>query len=145
MKSKRRYLLVFLAALLVIVACAGCGKAKVGYIDGTRVTKESPQLTAIMTEGNDKLMQLQQENKDLLLKGRDSLSPDEQKKLQQVQANMSGIQQQYTMQLKQKVDTAMAEITKEKGLDAVVDNEEAQKMVLEGGIDITDELIQKLQ
>ena len=34
---------------------------------------------------------------------------------------------------------------KEKKLDAVVDNQAQQKVVIEGGVDVTDEAIQKLQ
>ena len=49
------------------------------------------------------------------------------------------------MQLKQKLDAALADVAKEKKLDVVVDNQAQQKVVIEGGIDVTDDAINKLQ
>ena len=42
-------------------------------------------------------------------------------------------------------NAAIEDIAKTKKLDAVVDSEESAKLVVSGGVDITDEVIQKLQ
>ena len=55
------------------------------------------------------------------------------------------LNQQYQSQLKAKVDAAIDEIAKNKKLDAVVDSEPSTKLVVSGGVDITDEVIQKLK
>ena len=55
------------------------------------------------------------------------------------------LNQQYQSQLKAKVDAAIEDIAKNKKLDAVVDSEESAKLVVSGGVDITDEVLQKLQ
>jgi outer membrane protein len=74
------------------------------------------------------------------------MTMEEAQKLQQeAQRKAMGINQQYMTQVQQKMDVALAEIAKEKKLDVVVDNEGLQKTVLLGGIDVTDEVIQKLQ
>ena len=56
-----------------------------------------------------------------------------------------GINQAYTTQLKHKLDETIGEIAKQKNLDAVIDSSKENPIVIRGGIDITDEVIQKLQ
>ena len=64
---------------------------------------------------------------------------------QQQQQKMVGIQQQYATQLKQKVDAAVQTAVKDKKLDVVVDNEANSKIVITGGIDVTDDVVKNLQ
>ena len=68
-----------------------------------------------------------------------------QKAQQQQQQKMVGIQQQYATQLKQKVDAAVQTAVKDKKLDVVVDNEANSKIVITGGIDVTDDVVKNLQ
>jgi Skp family chaperone for outer membrane proteins len=58
---------------------------------------------------------------------------------------MSGINQAYATQLKYKFDEAIEGIAQQKKLDVVIDSSENQKIVIVGGIDVTNEVIQKLQ
>lgn len=142
---KKRVIFLLLGIFAVMLFVSGCGKANIGYFDGERIMKESPQLQSLVAEGNGKLADLQKQAADLSQK-KDTMSEDDFKKAQtEQQTQISAVRQQYSAELKQKVDVAVEEISKNKKLDSVVDNEGDQKVVIQGGTDITDEVIQKLQ
>ena len=125
---------------------SGCGKAKIGYIDGDRIMKEAPQIQSLVEEGNAKIQQAQEDaEKDLAEKKGTMSDEDFQKAQADARRKVAGLNQSYSVQLKQKLDAALADIAKEKKLDAVVDNQAQQKVVIEGGIDVTDDAINKLQ
>ena len=63
----------------------------------------------------------------------------------EAQSKLMATQQQYSTQMKQKVDAAVADVVKAQKLDVVVDSEKSSKLVIEGGYDATDEVIKKLQ
>ena len=142
-KKSRALLLIGVAAMLVM---RGCGKAKIGYIDGDRIMKEAPQIQSLVEEGNAKIQQAQEDaEKDLAEKKGTMSDEDFQKAQADARRKVAGLNQSYSVQLKQKLDAALADIAKEKKLDAVVDNQAQQKVVIEGGIDVTDDAINKLQ
>ena len=142
-KKSRAPLLIGVAAMLVM---SGCGKAKIGYIDGDRIMKEAPQIQSLVEEGNAKIQQAQEDaEKDLAEKKGTMSDEDFQKAQADARRKVAGLNQSYSVQLKQKLDAALADIAKEKKLDAVVDNQAQQKVVIEGGIDVTDDAINKLQ
>ncbi|MBQ1622552.1 OmpH family outer membrane protein [Selenomonas bovis] len=142
-KKSRALLLIGVAAMLVM---SGCGKAKIGYIDGDRIMKEAPQIQSLVEEGNAKIQQAQEDaEKDLAEKKGTMSDEDFQKAQADARRKVAGLNQSYSVQLKQKLDAALADIAKEKKLDAVVDNQAQQKVVIEGGIDVTDDAINKLQ
>lgn len=142
-KKSRALLLIGVAAMLVM---SGCGKAKIGYIDGDRIMKEAPQIQSLVEEGNAKIQQAQEDaEKDLAEKKSTMSDEDFQKAQADARRKVAGLNQSYSVQLKQKLDAALADIAKEKKLDAVVDNQAQQKVVIEGGIDVTDDAINKLQ
>lgn len=145
MKVTKKSLTV--AALLAATCLfGGCGKANIAYIDGARVMKESPQLQAIVNEGNEKLTAQEKESSAKLAQDKAGKSEEEfQKEEQEERAKMMDLQQQYSQQLKTKIDTVVGEIARTKKLDVVMANEGVDKTVVEGGVDITDEVIQKLQ
>lgn len=146
MKLKKKALAVMLGAMAFMMVASGCGKAKIGYLDGERVMKEAPQVAAIVTEGNSKLADSRKEiEADLAQKKSSQSESDYQKSQMEAQTKLMAVQQQYSAQMKQKVDAAVAEIVKDKKLDVVVDSEETSKTVIQGGDDITDEVIKKLQ
>ena len=123
----------------------GCGQVKVGYINGERITKEAPQIKATMEEGSKKMQEVQQE---LVKKMEENpnMSKEESEKLQiEAQRKAMGYSQQYITQVQQKLNVALEEISKEKKIDVVLDNNNYQKSVFIGGIDLTDEAIKKLQ
>ena len=147
MNLKKKSLAVLFSALTVMMLASGCGKAKLGYVDQSRLQKESPQIEAVMKEWDGKMADLQKEAADSLSQDKlKSMSEDDAKKAQQqMQMKAMALNQQYQSQLKAKVDAAIEDIAKTKKLDAVVDSEESAKLVVSGGVDITDEVIQKLQ
>ena len=142
-KKSRALLLIGVAAMLVM---SGCGKAKIGYIDGDRIMKEAPQIQSLVEEGNAKIQQAQEDaEKDLAEKKGTMSDEDYQKAQADARRKVAGLNQSYSVQLKQKLDAALADVAKEKKLDVVVDNQAQQKVVIEGGIDVTDDASNKLQ
>ncbi|WP_294157942.1 OmpH family outer membrane protein [uncultured Selenomonas sp.] len=146
MKFTKKSTVLIACAFAATLVMSGCGKTQIGYIDGDRIMKEAPQITSLVEEGNQKITEAQDEaTKDLNEKRGTMSDEDFQKAQQDAQRKIAGINQSYSIQLKQKLDTALADVAKEKKLDAIVDNQQMQKVVVEGGIDVTDEAIQKLQ
>ena len=145
MSINKKAIAVAMALSAAMTLLAGCGKINVGYVDGERVIKEAPQLKTIMDEGNEKLLAAEQEAEEAL-KNTEGKSEEEIQKIgQDAQRKLMGLNQQYANRLQQTLDTALADIAKERKLDAVVDNLEEQKTVILGGIDVTDDVIKKLQ
>ena len=70
---------------------------------------------------------------------------DAQKTQAEAQRKMASLNQSYQMQLQQKVSAALQDIAKEKKLDVVVDSEKEQPTALMGCVDVTDDVIAKLQ
>ncbi len=146
MKFTKKSTALLACAFAATLVMSGCGKTQIGYIDGDRIMKEAPQITSLVEEGNQKITEAQDEaTKDLNEKKGTMSDEDFQKAQQDAQRKIAGINQSYSIQLKQKLDQALADVAKEKKLDAIVDNQQMQKVVVEGGIDVTDEAIQKLQ
>ena len=140
MKTKKRIVAVIMSALCVAALATGCGKVNIGYIDQSRIQNEAPQIKSSMQEvqqDGDKQLQEAQ------AKG---TSEEEMQKLQQqLQMKAAGVQQQYSTQIKSKVDAALDDVVKAKKLDTVVNSNGKDGVVVSGGTDITDEVIQKLQ
>ncbi|MBR3457348.1 MAG: OmpH family outer membrane protein [Selenomonadaceae bacterium] len=145
MKLKGKTAAVLVAAIMTTMIMGGCGQVKVGYVDEVRIADEAPQIKATMEEANKKLVETQQEL-EKQFQEHPNMSMEEAQKLQQeAQRKAMGLNQQYMTQVQQKMNVALAEIAKEKQLDVVVSNEDLQKTILLGGIDVTNEAIQKLQ
>ena len=125
---------------------AGCGQVHIGTVDSTRVQTEAPQIKAVIDEANAKLMEAQQEAQ-ARFEASPNMTTEEAQQLQmETQRKMAGLNQMYTIQLQQKLDVAVQDIVKEKKLDIVLDSgTKKQPSVLTGGVDITDEVIGKLQ
>lgn len=138
------------AAAAVLLAAsaltAGCGQVHVGTLDRERVQEEAPQLKAVVDEANAKLTEAQQEAQAKFA-ANPKMTAEESQQLQiETQRKMAGLNQMYTIQLQQKLDVAVQDIVKEKKLDIVLDSgTKKQPSVLTGGVDITDEVIGKLQ
>ena len=72
-------------------------------------------------------------------------STEAQKIQQEASMQMQGIRTQYQMQMRQKLDKAVDEIARAKKLDVILDNSSMQKSVLYGGVDITEDVLEKLK
>ncbi len=145
MKLHKKPAILAAAALMAMTLISGCGQAKIGYIDSERVMQESPQIKAIADEGQQKILEAKQDAENQLTQN-PNLTQEEAQKIQvDAQRKLNGLNQSYTIQIKQKLDTTLADISKQKELDVVVDSTVEQPVAITGCIDVTDDVIQKLQ
>ncbi len=147
MKNKKRIIAAVMSVLCAAALFAGCGKVNVGYVDQSRIQNEAPQIKSSMEEMQSKMAEVQQEAEQKFQEAAASGASEEdmQKLQQQMQMKAAGVQQQYAIQIKAKVDAAMDDIVKEKKLDTVVNSNGKDGVVVSGGVDITEDVIQKLQ
>ncbi|MBQ5919788.1 MAG: OmpH family outer membrane protein [Selenomonadaceae bacterium] len=147
MKNKKRITAALMSVLCAAALFAGCGKVNVGYVDQNRIQNEAPQIKASIEEMQGKMAEVQQEAEQKFQEaGASGASEEDMQKLQQqMQMKAAGVQQQYAIQIKAKVDAAMDDIVKEKKLDTVVNSNGKDSVVVSGGVDITEDVIQKLQ
>jgi outer membrane murein-binding lipoprotein Lpp len=149
MKLRKRSTALLAAAFASMMLMSGCGQAKIGYIDGERVSKEAPQISALVEEGNQKLNEAREQSQAEIqqkMKENPNMSQEDAQKLQMdAQRKLQGINQSYSLQLRQKMDVALGSVSKEKKLDAVVNNSQEQPIAITGAVDVTDEVISKLQ
>ena len=140
------------ALLLAVAASAmllgGCSekKAQMGYFNNERVMKESPKMEAIIKEANEKLQKANEDIIKMEVEQGPNMKPEElEKKRQEGQVLLQTLQSNYGGQLRRELDVAIDEVAKAKKLDAVVANEPGGRIVIMGGVDITEDLIQKLR
>ena len=149
MKLKKKTTAAMMMALLCTTLVSGCGQTKIGYIDGERVSKEAPQINSLIEEGNQKIEEAQtQASEDLQKKMQENPNmsqEDLQKAQMDSQRKIQGLNQSYALQLRQKMDVALASVSKEKKLDAVVNNSVDQPTAITGAVDVTDDVIAQLQ
>ena len=145
MKLTKKSRLLIAAAFAASLVMTGCGKTQIGYIDGDRIMKEAPQIQSLVEEGNQKINEAREEAQKSLQDNPDMSQEDAQKAQADAQRKMASLNQSYQMQLQQKVSAALQDIAKEKKLDVVVDSEKEQPTALMGCVDVTDDVIAKLQ
>ena len=135
-----------IAALLVAsFFVTGCGsQPNIGYLDSNKVM-ETPQIKAVLEEGQKKAAEIQNEVSANLENNPDWSDEEKNNALTEAQRKLIGINQAYASQLKYKLDETLAGIAKEKNLDVVVDSSESQPLIFHGGINITDDVVKKLQ
>ncbi|MDD3114392.1 MAG: OmpH family outer membrane protein [Anaerovibrio sp.] len=147
MNRKKRVAVVVMSVLCAAAFTAGCGKVNIGYVDQNRIQTEAPQVKTSIEEMQNKMTEVQQEAEKQLQEAaaKGTSQEDMQKLQQQMQMKAAGVQQQYGVQIKAKIDAAMDDIVKARKLDTVVNSTGKDGVVVSGGTDITDEVIQKLQ
>lgn len=145
MKLRKKTVGLLVAAFAATMLMSGCGQVKIGYIEGSRVMQEAPQVKALVDEGNQKINEAREDAQKSLQDNPDMSQEDAQKTQAQAQQKMASLNQSYQMQLQQKVSAALQDIAKEKKLDVVVDSEKEQPTALSGCVDVTDDVIAKLQ
>lgn len=135
------------AAVLLTASmfAAGCGQVHIGTLDRERVQTEAPQIKAVVTEANEKLMEAQQEAQAKFAANPNMTTEEAQQLQMETQRKMAGLNQMYMTQYEQKLNVAVEDIVKEKHLDIVMDSSKTNPSVIVGGADITDEVIGKLQ
>ena len=138
----KKLLIGALAVMSMLVS--GCGELNVGYADYEKLM-ETPQIKAVLDEGEAKMQEIQTAA-ETELAGREDLTEEEIQKVQtDVQRKLAGLQQAYFTQYTQKMNAAAEAVSKEKSLEIIIDSSENQKMIFMGGIDVTDDLVKKLQ
>ena len=145
MKLRKKTVGLLAAAFAATMLMSGCGQVKIGYIEGSRVMQEAPQVKSLVEEGNQKINEAREEAQKSLQDNPDMSQEDAQKAQADAQRKMASLNQSYQMQLQQKVSAALQDIAKEKKLDVVVDSETEQPTALMGCVDVTDDVIAKLQ
>ena len=135
MKGAKKKLTALILTVLTAGILAGCGSAdKVGVVDTQRVQKEAPLAKQYVEKHEQKVQEI---NKKLAEEKLSMSDEDFQKEKQELDIYSAGLQRQFKSDLDQK----LAEIAKDKEVGIIVD----KRAVPNGGIDVTDEVIAKLQ
>lgn len=139
--GKKLAAVALLASSLMIT---GCGEGQIGAVDVEKVMAEAPRVKTIMTEAQGKVTEAQQKfeqdtaNKELTEEEAMKIQSDFQRKLE-------GINKAYASQIKSRMDVVIEEISREKNIDVVINNSKEQKLIFHGAIDITQDVINKMQ
>ena len=137
MKSRRGLLLV--ALFLVAALLGGCGSAeKVGVVDVNKVMTESPKVQQF----EEQLRTSAKELTDKLEQDKAGLSQEElQKRSMEISGEIGKQKQELSKQLNDSMDQALAAVAKEKGLTIIL----YKNGVAQGGTDVTDDVVKKMQ
>ena len=139
MKKVWKRLGIVAAMLALTGMLAGCGgKDNVGVVDMSRVQKEAPLVQQYKQKTEDKQKSIEKELQD----AQQSMSAEDfQKKQQQAQQelNIFGVSMQ--RQFMSDIQSKLGDIAKDKNVGIIV----VKEAVPSGGIDVTDDLIAKLQ
>jgi outer membrane protein len=128
---------LMIACSLLAFGCSG-RSSTFGVVDMKKVEAESQYVKDMKADYTKKAEELQASlEKDT--KGKSAA--DAQKIVQDKSAQMQVIQAEAQNKLKASLDTALAEIAKEKNLSAVL----IKDVVPQGGVDVTDEVIKKMK
>lgn len=129
-----------IAAVMVLTGLlAGCGSEdKIGTVDMTRVQQEAPLVQQYKQKTEDKQKAVEEE----LKQAQASMSPEDfQKKQAQAQQELNIFGASMQRQFMSDIQSKLGDIAKEKKVGIVV----VKEAVPQGGIDVTDDLIAKLQ
>lgn len=128
------------ATMLVLTGMlAGCGgKDNVGVVDMSRVQKEAPLVQQYKQKTEDKQKSIEKELQD----AQQSMSAEDfQKKQQQAQQELNIFGASMQRQFMSDIQSKLGDIAKDKNVGIIV----VKEAVPSGGIDVTDDLIAKLQ
>lgn len=139
MKQIRKRVAAAAAAVVLAVMMAGCGSEdKIGTVDLTRVQQEAPLVKQYKQKTEDKQKAVEEE----LKQAQASMSPEDfQKKQAQAQQELNIFGASMQRQFMSDIQSKLGDIAKEKEVGIVV----VKEAVPQGGIDVTDDLIAKLQ
>lgn len=133
------------ALVAVSLMFTGCGEGQVGCVDKTKVMTDSPRAKTATEEAKaevDKIVAAFEQK----YPNQSEMSEEDVAKAQvELQRDLQKVQQKYSVQLESRFSVVVAEIANSKNIDVVIENSDGQKILFQGGIDITDEVIQKMQ
>lgn len=139
MKKVWKRLGIVAAMLALTGMLAGCGgKDNVGVVDMSRVQKEAPLVQQYKQKTEDKQKSIEKELQD----AQQSMSSEDfQKKQQQAQQELNIFGASMQRQFMSDIQSKLGDIAKDKNVGIIV----VKEAVPSGGIDVTDDLIAKLQ
>lgn len=139
MKKVWKRLGIIAAMLALTDMLAGCGgKDNVGVVDMSRVQKEAPLVQQYKQKTEDKQKSIEKELQD----AQQSMSAEDfQKKQQQAQQELNIFGASMQRQFMSDIQSKLGDIAKDKNVGIIV----VKEAVPSGGIDVTDDLIAKLQ
>lgn len=139
MKKVWKRLGIVAAMLALTGMLAGCGgKDNVGVVDMSRVQKEAPLVQQYKQKTEDKQKFIEKELQD----AQQSMSAEDfQKKQQQAQQELNIFGASMQRQFMSDIQSKLGDIAKDKNVGIIV----VKEAVPSGGIDVTDDLIAKLQ
>ena len=139
MKKVWKRLGIVAAMLALTGMLAGCGgKDNVGVVDMSRVQKEAPLVQQYKQKTEDKQKSIEKELQDAI---QNMSAEDFQKKQQQAQQELNIFGASMQRQFMSDIQSKLGDIAKDKNVGIIV----VKEAVPSGGIDVTDDLIAKLQ
>ena len=141
MTKGARWSALLLVMVFSVVLLAGCGAEKpstIGIVDMQKIMTENPKIKQMQEQLNTKAQELTAN----LEKQRATLKPEEfQQKEQLAYAEFMKMKQEFEAQIETQTKKVLEEVAKEKKLGAVI----YKNGMAWGGIDVTDEVLKKLQ
>ena len=141
MTKGARWSALLLVMLFSVVLLAGCGAEKpstIGIVDMQKIMTENPKIKQMQEQLNTKAQELTAN----LEKERATLKPEEfQQKEQLAYAEFMKLKQEFEAQIETQTKKVLEEVAKEKKLGAVI----YKNGMAWGGVDITDDVLKKLQ
>ncbi|MBR4152943.1 MAG: OmpH family outer membrane protein [Selenomonadaceae bacterium] len=132
------------ALFAVSLVMTGCGDAQVGSIDVDKVMEEAPRVKTLLTEAEGKIKEAQEKFEQEY--GNKEMSEEDATKVQmEFQRKLAGINQAYASQIRSRMDVVIEEVSREKNIDVVINNSSEDKMIFHGAVDVTDDVIKKMQ
>ena len=141
MKKRNLWIILLITLVLSTGLLAGCGNEKpsaIGIVDMQKVMTENGKIKEMQEQLNKKA----QEITTALEKERATLKPEEfQQKEQLAYAEFMKMKQDFESKIQLQIQTVLEGIAKEKKLGAVI----YKNGLAWGGIDITEDVLKKLQ
>lgn len=143
---------LLLGLMILVTGCmilAGCGKqeSRIGYVDMNRVVTEAPKVAALNKDFETKMNELMKEKQTLVSKEKSMSQEEFQKQAMALNQKQQSIQAGIQSEFAGLIEPLYVQISEEKNLSVILRKENAyqQKTVEHGGIDITDDIIEKLK
>ena len=139
MLKNRKIAFVLVAIFALALLLGGCGAANtVGVLDVQKVMTESPKVKQLQEQLNTKAKELS----DQLEKDKATMSADEfQKRQETVYGEFMKTKQDLESQIDASIKQTLEQMMKDKKLGVVI----YKNSVAAGGVDITEEVINKMQ
>ena len=139
--AKKLAAVALLASSLILT---GCGQEQIGSVDVDKVMAEAPRVKTLLTEAEGKIKETEEKFQQDY--GDKDLTEEETLKAQmEFQRKIEAINQGYATQIRNRMDVVIEEVSREKNIDVVISNSAGDKMIFHGAVDVTDDVIKKMQ